>query len=178
MRGRRQAARTPIDVNANVCPKSVHEGVVNRRAPTFGSQSLLHVGTSLVSLFPSLMIDIANLISDFDTAPPGRPHRYSSPPRAPPRHMFARLRLRALQPATIGSCRRNSIRLPPGRIETKTPLPHINCSPLYAVSTWELQEDVPPMWTVPTSGANIQTFKCLLANTNIALIPFLTSTNL
>ena len=48
-------------------------GVVNHTATTFGSQ-MLHVGTSLVSLFaPLLMIDIANLISDFDTAPTGTP---------------------------------------------------------------------------------------------------------
>jgi len=43
---------------------------------------------------------------------------------------------------------RNSICLPPGRIETKIPLPHTNCSlSLYAVSTWKLQEDIPPTWT-------------------------------
>ena len=121
-------------------------GVVIRRAPTFGSQSLLHVGASLVSLFflvPPLII----VISDFDTAPPGRHHLHSS---SQERHQDTCSLVYALQPATIGSSRRNPI-------VTRIPLPHTNYSPLYAVSTWKLQEDILPVWTVPTSGANTHT---------------------
>ena len=120
-----------------------------------------------LSFFPLLIIDIVNLISDFDTAPPGTPESntiltmssstFQSPESATKTHVRSST---ALQPATIGSCMRNSIRLPPRRIETKISLPHINCSPLYAVSTWKVQEDILPMWTAPIGGANIQTNAC------------------
>jgi len=70
MRGRLQAARPPIDVNVNVCPKSVHEWGGQLQSTDFR----VFMSVRPLSLSPPLLIiDILNLISDFDTAPPGTP---------------------------------------------------------------------------------------------------------
>jgi len=102
MRGRLRAARTSIDVSANVCPKSVHEWDGQLQSTDFwvsGSASCRYV--PCLFFFPILIIDIVNLILDFDTARQEHwptpysqcPHRPSNPPRALQKHMFARLRL-------------------------------------------------------------------------------------
>jgi len=70
MRGRLQAARTPIDANANVCRKSVHEWDGQLQSTDFWVFMSVR---PLSPFLPLLIIDIVNLISDFDTAPPGTP---------------------------------------------------------------------------------------------------------
>ena len=139
MRGRLQAARTPIDANANVCRKSVHEWDGQLQS----TDSWVFMLVRPLSLFlPLLIIDTVNLISDFDTAPPGTPESNT---------------ILTMSPIDIL-------------------VPRERHSPLYAISTWKLQGNIPPMWTAHQRCKH--TDKCLLAITNIAPIPFLANTNL